>query len=303
MGEALRATHYHSLPPGQNTFGLRQGQETREFDGLLGQVTAAEKWLSFCGRPSHRQPTLDGTPSNTEPGSRSPVRLRVSYRTPRGLLSEFTRSVGAGSVTLDSKKQVPVGTRFLFEMCAAGMKEPVEVLGEVCSVRAAPAGGYELEIRYQRGADRHGLESALDLILQAHRYEKSRGYPRIPLKLEASEERPGSPAYLVRDLSLGGVGVAVEWAPLPGYVKVDAPFLLEVSLSIGELLLHGEVVWVFTPPPAQSELLSPCFGVKFGKLRRDTEKRLEQILALDGLPPPPWRARVSFGMEAVSRMP
>jgi hypothetical protein len=30
---------------------------------------------------------------------------------------------------------------------------------------------------------------------------------------------------------------------------------------------------------------------------------LEKILTLRGLPPPPWSARLSFGMDAISRMP
>jgi hypothetical protein len=76
-----------------------------------------------------------------------------------------------------------------------------------------------------------------------------------------------------------------------------------VSISLGVLMLHGEVVWTAQPPPERSKWINPSFGVAFGKLRPDTIERLERILVLRGLPPPPWKARVSFGLDAVGRMP
>jgi hypothetical protein len=79
--------------------------------------------------------------------------------------------------------------------------------------------------------------------------------------------------------------------------------LLEVSLSLGALALYGEVVWTFAPPPERTAWVSPAFGIRFGKLRPDTLDRLDRILALRSLPPPPWKASISFGMEAVSKMP
>ena len=51
------------------------------------------------------------------------MRLKVSYKTPEALLSEFTRSVGRGGVTIESKKSLPVGTRFVFELRAQGVRE------------------------------------------------------------------------------------------------------------------------------------------------------------------------------------
>ena len=47
-------------------------------------------------------------------------------------------------------------------------------------------------------------------------------------------------------------------------------------------------------------LLNPALGVSFGKLRPETIERLERILKLRGLPPPPWKAQVSFGLDAVT---
>ncbi|MHB8872661.1 MAG: PilZ domain-containing protein [Myxococcaceae bacterium] len=245
--------------------------------------------------------TLVSFPSTQDP--KAPVRLKVAYKTPAGLLSEFTRSVGRGGVALESRRQVAVGTRFVFELRAQGVSEIVEVLGEVVQVAPVPKGKFRLDIRYDRGADRKGLDALIQAIFDSHKYEKVRKFPRIPLNLRATEDTAYSPSYVIRDVSTGGAGVEVEAPAIPRSVRVGVPFLLELSISLGTLALHGEVVWVFSPPTERAKWINPTFGVAFGKLRPDTRERLDRILVLQGLPPPPWKARVSFGMEAVSRMP
>ncbi len=231
------------------------------------------------------------------------MRLRVTYKSPVALLGEFTRSVGKGAVVLESAHRLPVGTRFVFEMHTDSVREPVEVLGEIVQIKQPSPGKYLLAVRYDPGDDRRRVDAVLQQIYEAHSTEKARKYPRIPLSLRATEDAAQSPTYRVRDLSRGGVGLEVEAPHLPPAVKVGTPFLLEMWLSLGGLLLHGEVVWTSAPPADRSRYVNPSFGVIFGKLRPDTLERLEQILQLRGLPPPPWRAKVSFGMDAVARMP
>jgi hypothetical protein len=236
-------------------------------------------------------------------GDTRTVRLKVNYKSPRTLLSEFTRSVGRGAVTIESRKSVPIGTEFVFELFAEGVEQPVEVFGTVLRVTPALHGKHLLHIRYDPAIDRKGLDQLIQRIFEAHRYEKVRKHPRLPLNLRGTENAPYSPQYVVRDISLGGVGVEVEADKLPPHIQIGTPFLLDVSLSIGTLMLYGEVLWTFTPPVERAKLLNPAFGVQFGKLRADTLERLEEIVQLKGLPPPPWKARLTFGMEAVSRMP
>jgi hypothetical protein len=234
---------------------------------------------------------------------REPIRLKVSYKTPEALLGVFTRSVGKGSVALETHRKVAVGTQFLFELHANGVPEPVEVVGEVIQVRPGAKGKFLLGIRYDPGGGRKGIDAVLRRIFDAHKLEKVRRHPRVPIYLRATDESPQSPSYLIRDISRGGVGVEVQTHALPRAVQVGAPVLIEVWLSLGPLSLHGEVVWQFTPPAESGQWINPSFGVNFGKLRQDTVERLERIVTLRGLPPPPWKARISFGKDAVARMP
>jgi PilZ domain len=233
----------------------------------------------------------------------SEIRLKVSYKSAESLLSEFTRSVGRGGVTIETRKTVPLGTRFIFELYAQGIATPVEVFGQVLQVSPGLNDKHLLHIRYDSGTDRTGLDTVIQRIFEAQQFEKIRKHPRIPLNLRGTEDAPYSPQYVVRDISLGGVGVEVEADKLPPAVRTGQPFLLEIWLSLGSLALYGEILWAFTPPTDRARILNPAFGVQFGKLRPDTLERLERIVQLQGLPPPPWRARLSFGMDAVSRMP
>ncbi|MRI90149.1 pilus assembly protein PilZ [Aggregicoccus sp. 17bor-14] len=248
-------------------------------------------------------PAYVKTPAPKAPPGTPTVRLKVSYKSPAALLGEFTRSVGQGVVALETQKDVGVGTRFVFELHASGVEAPVEVLGEVVQVAVQPSGRRLLTVRYDAGGDRAGLDAVLQRIFDTHEHEKMRRFPRIPLNLRATEDAPFSPAFLVRDISRGGLGLEVEAPALPRSVRVGTPFLLEMSMSLGQLPLHGEVVWTTSTQTDRTPALAPGFGVQFGKLRLDIAERLEQLLALSALPPAPWRARVSFGMDAVSRMP
>jgi hypothetical protein len=150
--------------------------------------------------------------------------------------------------------------------------------------------------------DRVALDAVLQRIFAAEN-EKLRKYPRIPLNVRAIEATPFSPAFYVRDISRGGVGMEVDAQTLPAMVKLGTPFLLEMELAPGPLLLPGEVVWTSTAFRAHSPV-TPVFGVSFRQnLPPDTAQRLEALLGLDALPPGPWWARVSFGQEALSRIP
>jgi hypothetical protein len=228
------------------------------------------------------------------------VRLKVAYKKPEALLSEYTRSVGQGGVTLQTRKSLPLGTRFVFEMHNPGVPTPVEVLGEVVRVTSQADEYFAITVKYDPGVDRGGLDAVLQRIFDLQATEKLRRYPRIPLRVPAlEEETPFAPPFFVRDLSRGGVGLEVEAPALPSAVKVGMPFLLEMDLALGMLMLHGEVAWTSAGGP---EVL-PTFGVNFGTLRPDTLERLEKLITLESMPPPPWRARIYFGMDAVMRMP
>ncbi len=232
--------------------------------------------------------------------SAAPIRLKVAYRTAGALLGEFTKTAARGTVELKSKKAVPVGTQFVFELRAQEVQKSVEVKGEVIQVTQADPGNFVLHIKYDPSEDRSAIDAMLERIFDEHKYEKLRKHPRIPIWLRTNETDAKGPTFIVHDISRGGVGVEVEAPALPPAVKPGTPFFCEINLSFGVMQLHGEVAWAYA---ATGGKVMPRFGVLFGKLRRDTSVALDKLLHLHALPPPPWRAHITFGMDAVTRMP
>jgi hypothetical protein len=234
-----------------------------------------------------------------------PIALKVNYRTPELLLKEYGRSVHAGTSTLDSPKEIAAGTRFKIDLCSQDLTRPVEAIAEVTSVRPSlKPGRFTLLIQYLPGADRRGLEEALNHVANRYRQEMMRKHPRVPVRIRATEHRPYSPSYVIRDLSQGGAGLELEAPQIPDGVTRGTPFFLELPLlRTGSLQLHGEVSWIGAGGKEASNWVAPALGLSFGTLRSDALQALTDVLAFRALPAGPACARLSFGADAVARMP
>ena len=255
--------------------------------------------LVFCGSPAHAPERVsDPTPPPSSTAPAAPVRLKVNYKSAESLLGEYNRSVAQGHVAIESRKELPLGTRFVIELRASGIPAAVEVLGEVVEVIPFNSGKYLLGIRYDPGPDRSGVEAVLSRIFAAQEHEKMRRYPRIPINLRANEDLIDSTPYVVRDISRGGAGVVVELPGMPSDVVVGAPFLLELRIGEFGLALPGEVAWAVSPPAERSLWFSPAFGVSFFSLEAEKGQKLDQLLTLTNLPKAPWKARVWVGPDA-----
>jgi hypothetical protein len=225
----------------------------------------------------------------------SPVRFRIAYQRPERLLGEFTRSVNRPSVTLVALRAIEVGTRFVFELTTEGIRRPVEVDGEVTAVRKTEDGRFRVEVAYSL-AQRGGLDEVVYQILASQRGEHVRGAPRVPLNMRATEESPYSPAYLIRDLALGGAGIEVEAPQLPKAASVGAPILLRLLMRDGSALeLRGVVVWTVSAAES-ARLINSSFGVLFvDELELEALETLDRIISVKTIPV---AARLSFGVEA-----
>lgn len=223
----------------------------------------------------------------------TPVRLKVAYKTPESLLGELTKSVGRGGVRVETRKPLPIGTQFVFELRSPGVKEIVEVHGTVLTVSEVQSGKWALHIRYEPPQNRAGIDAVLSRIFEIARYDKHRKAPRIPLAVRATEDRQGAPTYRLRDISAGGVGVDIEADALPEHVTVGAPFSLSMKLTTGVLNVPGQVVWAVTT--RASDTLPPRVGIAFSPLTATMKQLVDDVLTLKALPAPPWIAKVSFG--------
>ncbi|MBL8914244.1 MAG: PilZ domain-containing protein [Archangium sp.] len=223
----------------------------------------------------------------------TPVRLKVAYKTPESLLGELTKSVGRGGVRIETKKSLPVGTKFVFELKSPGVKESVEVSGTVLTVTETAPGKYVLHIKYEPPKGRQGLDAVIKRIFETAAFDKKRKTPRIPLHVRATEDRPDAPTYRLRDISSAGVGIDVESDALPRHIKVGGGFSISMRLTTGVLNVTGQVVWLVST--RESATVPPRVGVSFGRLDPAVAQMLDDLLTLKALPTPPWIARLTFG--------
>jgi hypothetical protein len=257
-------------------------------------VRISVSWIADVGEKSERseRESLINCP-HVKPGppTGGVVRLRVNYQTPEALLGELTRGVGKGGIRIEAKRPLPVGTRFVFEMNAHGLKNPVEVYGTVLLVAPGVNGGHILHIRYEAPTLRKGLDGVLARIFDPHATETKRRDARVPFNIRAVE-RPDGPTFRVKNISRGGLGLTCDAETLPAHIRVGADLHFVLKLSAGMLNVRGTIVWTHATakPPAPTG-----FGVKFTELKPKVAAYLEEMLALRALPAPPWIARIQIG--------
>jgi len=241
----------------------------------------------------------------SSPTAHASVRLKVAYKNAETLMGEFNRSVGQGRVAIESRKRLPLGTRFILELYAVGVSQVVEVVGEVVEVvplheaTDEEHGRFMLGLTYDAGPDRRGVEAVLTHIFAAQSFEKMRRYPRILLNLKANEELTDSTPIIIRDLSRGGVGLVVDLPGLPSDIEVGAPFWMGLRIADFALELRGEVAWALTPRADKALWFNPAFGVSFFAFDAATGQKLDRLLTHNALPKAPWKAKVRVGPEAL----
>lgn len=186
-----------------------------------------------------------GASSERREFQRQPIRLKVSFRSARSLVTEYTTSVSKGGCQLRAKKGLKPGTRFVFEMFARDADEPVKVEGEVVRSMLGPDGLYEVGVRYVASSgERAALAKLLEEIVAEQRFEKARRHPRIPVNLVARDSADASRLYLVRDLSRGGLGLRLpDGQELPPALATGRKVWLEVTLVDEKVDIAGQVVW------------------------------------------------------------
>jgi hypothetical protein len=196
-------------------------------------------------------------------------------------------------VRLPSRRRVALGTRFLFELWLKRLAKPLEVEGEVIGVQTGQKGGFEVTVRYRFGEDRTVLDAALRELYEDHEKDTVRAHPRVPIHVIAKDTR-SSTRYVIHNLSKGGAGLTIQGdGEMPKHLEPGVLTLIQVESAEERASFHGAIAWVRTPK----------LGVRFGKFQKSTAATLDRLLVLYALPLDSLRVTVSFGADAISRMP
>lgn len=221
------------------------------------------------------------SPARKRAPAAKPIRLKVVYRTPEALVTEYTTSLSKGGCTLRAAQPLPIGTRFAIDMFARGETQPVRVEGRVEASKPVEADQYEITVRYLgREQDNTALRNLLDRILSNPPYSATRKHPRVPVNLIARDGTRPTLRYLIRDLSRGGFGLRFSslLQQLPPDVGLGTEVLLLAAIEKGEpVALKGHVVWVIEGRPGFTHA---GVGVEFGALSEAQATTLDVLVRL-----------------------
>jgi uncharacterized protein (TIGR02266 family) len=212
---------------------------------------------------------------------RRPIRLQVGYRTAHSLVTEYTRSISKGGCLLELRHPVAIGTLFIFEMSAPGLPDPVEVQSRVVRVDPPDERGlYPVALEYIATSEekRRALDSAIDRIFAEQERQGMRRHPRIPVNLLAQDSRLAGRRYLVRDLSLGGMGIRMpDFGEPPPEIRKGTPVLIAIEAGGEKVDLSGEVVWI---QGAGREFEEVALGIRFDWLAYSEHALVELLTRL-----------------------
>lgn len=207
------------------------------------------------------------------------VRLAVSYRSARSLVTEFTACLARGGCLLVTRREVPVGAAFRFLMECQELQETLEIEGEV--VRVRPIHGevltYELAVQYRSRAAQLQLEALLARVGtdDTQQQQLVRRYSRVTVNLPAEDSQGLGRRYLIRDLSLGGMRLELVGSL---EVAIGSRVLVGVRFGLHEPLvfLPGTLAWHRSGGEAHRLHL----GVKFAELDGLTEPQRRTLIDL-----------------------
>lgn len=163
-------------------------------------------------------------------------------------MTEYTLCMSKGGCLIRSGRSLDAGTRFIFELFAEGESQPVEVEGLVVSSTPVPAvpGAFDIGVKYLAGVEGHpALDRLLARLISRSNHRDLRRAPRVPVHLLARGVGDQGLRFLVRDVSMGGVGLMLPvQRPLPPELVPGASATMTVTLTPeSSVRLPGRIVW------------------------------------------------------------
>jgi type IV pilus assembly protein PilZ len=63
--------------------------------------------------------------------SREPIELKVEYERLNAFFADYTKNISRGGTFIQTRRPLPVGTGFVFQLFVPTLEQPIEIRGEV----------------------------------------------------------------------------------------------------------------------------------------------------------------------------
>jgi type IV pilus assembly protein PilZ len=123
--------------------------------------------LHFPPRPVSPGEITWGTVTEHREHARAPIALRVEYKKLNSFFADYTKNISKGGNFIKTKKPLPAGTRFIFELTVPSCGIPFALTGEVVWVGRGDGAGMGMGIRFvwSDEAARGGFERAVERLM------------------------------------------------------------------------------------------------------------------------------------------
>lgn len=207
---------------------------------------------------------------------REPISLRVEFKTVRGLVSEYTRSLSRGGCSIRSATSAEIGTVFLMRLALEGTtRRSLEIEGKVVHSTPRKDGGFDLGIAYAdaRGPRQVATTRFLDQVFAEHLANRS--HARMPVNLLAADADDPELKLLVHDLSQGGMGLKLPaGSAVPDRVKLGGR--AEVSI-----FYEAEVPYVIDASVVRvAQATRATLGLRFEAVSEANRRLIDALLYL-----------------------
>ena len=103
---------------------------------------------------------------------RAPIELRVEYKRFNTFLADYTKNISRGGTFIATKKPLPRGTEFRFELTVPKLPKPLSLKGKVMwtttaedASRANPS-GMGIEFLFDSDSDRQDMASLVERVIR-----------------------------------------------------------------------------------------------------------------------------------------
>ena len=208
--------------------------------------------------------------------TREPINLKVEFKTVRGLVSEYTRSVARGGCSIRSQKPVEPGTVFLMKLTLEGSSsKSLEIEGKVVHSTPRKEGGFDVGIEYVSASPPRRVATTRFLDQVFAEQLANRKHARVPVNLVAEDADDASLKFLVRDLSRGGMGLKLPTGrAIPERVKLGGRADLSIWYDGDEPFVFGASI-VRLETGAQATI-----GICFDELSEANQRMVDALLYL-----------------------
>jgi len=98
--------------------------------------------------------------------ARAPIELKVDYKKLNSFFADYTKNISKGGTFIKTRKALPVGTRFLFQLTIPGRPAPFELSGEVVhSSAGGETPGMGIRFVWPDRRDRTDFETTVEALM------------------------------------------------------------------------------------------------------------------------------------------